>query len=228
MIERRDAPGAPARAAGAPTMPLPGATVHDGSTADLDTMAEVLGEAVRALEAHKIDYVLIGGIASSILGRPRCSSDLDLLVAPAVAPAALDVLGSAGFRVERTNPHWLYKAFRREVLIDLLFRSSGGIYLDEEMLRRSTLHSFRDTRVRVIPPEDLIVMKAIAHDEESPRHWGDALGMLPRCTIDWDYLLARARWAPRRVLSLLLYAGSVGLQVPTRVLRELAGEVLDA
>lgn len=205
---------------------LPGATDHEGSNADLDTMAEVLGEAVRALEGGQIDYVLIGGIASSILGRPRCSSDLDLLVMPSLAPAALALLEGVGFRVERTNPHWLYKAFRRDVLVDLLFRASGGIYLDDEMLRRSAIHAFRDTRVRLIPPEDLIVMKAIAHDEESPRHWGDALGMLPRCALDWDYLLARARWAPRRVLSFLLYATSVDLSVPARVLRELGREVL--
>jgi hypothetical protein len=207
-------------------MQLPGATVHEGSTADLDTMAEVLAEAARAFEAHKIDYVLIGGIASSILGRPRCSSDLDLLIAPASAPAALDALADIGFTVERTNPHWLYKAFRREVLIDLLFRASGGIHLDDEMLRRSRVRTFRDASVRVIPPEDLVVMKAIAHDEETPRHWGDALGILPASPLDWDYLLVRARWAPRRVLGFLFYATSVDLHVPRYVLNELSREVL--
>jgi len=45
----------------------------------------------------------------------------------------------------------------------------------------------------VVPVEDLIVMKAIVHDEETPRHWGDALAMLPGNEIDWEYLLLTAR-----------------------------------
>jgi hypothetical protein len=207
---------------------LPGCATHEGSDADPDTVAAVLGEAVRALDAEKLPYLLIGGLASALLGRPRCSSDVDLLVAPERAPAALAALAGAGFDTERTNPHWLYKAFKRRVLVDLLFRVRGGIYLDGEMLRRSTLRSHRDVTVRVVPAEDLIVMKAIVHDEETPRHWGDALGLLTTCDLDWDYLLARARWAPRRVLSLLHYATSVDLRVPSAPLRRLSEHVLDA
>ena len=205
---------------------LPGATVHEGSTAGLDTLAEVLGEAVRALDESQIDYLLIGGLASSLLGRPRCSSDIDLLVTPESAPAALDALDRAQFRTERVNPHWLYKAFRRDVLVDLLFKARGEIYLDEEMLRRSTIRTFRGTPVRVVPPEDLIVMKAIVHDEETPRHWADALALLRTATLDWDYLLARAQWSPRRILSFLIYATSVDLHVPATVLRRLSTVVL--
>jgi predicted nucleotidyltransferase len=186
----------------------------------------VLGEAVRALEDAKIDYVLISGIASALHGRPRCSSDVDLLVTPACAPSALAALAQAGFETERTNEHWLYKAFKDDVLVDLLFKASGDIHLDDEMLRRAVMGSWRDVRVRVIPPEDLVVMKAIAHDEETPRHWGDALGVIAAASLDWDYLLERARWSPRRVLSLLLYATSIDLHVPGRVLRRLGHQVL--
>lgn len=205
---------------------LPGAATHEGSTADLATVATVLGEAVSALERAKIDHLLIGGIASAIHGRPRCSSDVDLLIGPGDAPAALEVLARAGFETERTNPHWIFKAFKRRVLVDLIFRASGDIHLDAEMLRRATLASWHDTPVRVIPPEDLLVIKAIAHDEETPRHWGDALGLIAAADLDWDYLLTRARWSPRRVLSLLVYATSCDLHVPTRVLRRLARQVL--
>jgi predicted nucleotidyltransferase len=205
---------------------LPGAATHEGSTADLDTVASVLGEAVRALETAKIEYVLIGGLASAIHGRPRCSSDIDLFVTPACAPGALAALERAGFATERSNPHWLYKGFKDDVLVDLLFKASGDTYLDDEMLRRAPLGSWRDVPVRVIPAEDLIVMKAIAQDEETPRHWGDALGVLAVADLDWDYLLLRARRAPRRLLSLLLYATSLDLHVPRRVLRRLGHRVL--
>jgi len=205
----------------------PGVAQHEGSTGGIDALTEVLSEAVQALEKEAIDYVLIGGQASALLGRPRCSSDVDLLVTPEDAPRALEALEHVGFQTEKVNPHWLYKAFRRDVLVDLLFKTRGEIYLDEEMLRRSTIRRFRGTYVRVVPPEDLIVMKAIVHDEETPRHWGDALAILPVTEIDWDYFLLRAQRAPRRMLSFLCYAASIDLVVPKDVMRKLGETVFD-
>jgi predicted nucleotidyltransferase len=205
----------------------PGVASHEGSTGDIDALTEVMSEAVQAFEKDAIDYVLIGGQASALLGRPRCSSDVDLLVTPDDAPLALDALGRAGFSTEKINPHWLYKAFRRDVLVDLLFKTRGEIYLDDEMLRRSTIRRFRGTHVRVVPPEDLIVMKAIVHDEETPRHWADALAILPVTDLDWEYLLIRSQRAPRRMLSFLCYATSVDLAVPREVMRRLGKKVFD-
>lgn len=207
-------------------MSLPGAATHEGSDASLDTVAAVLGEAVDALEQAAIPHLLVGGIASSLLGRPRCTSDIDLLVAPEDAEEALEQLAQREFRTERTNPHWLYKGFRRSVLVDLLFKLKGDIYLDSEMVLRATTRSFRGTPVCVIPPEDLLVVKAIVHDEETPRHWHDALGLVAGGDLDWEYLRRRARKAPRRVLSLLLYAASNDLLVPGRILRDLGEDLL--
>jgi predicted nucleotidyltransferase len=204
----------------------PGAASHEGSTAGIEQLTDVLGDAIRALDKSAIDYLLIGGQASALLGRPRCSSDIDLLVTPEDANPALDALARAGFAVERINPHWLFKAFSRDVLIDLIFKVRGDIYLDAEMLRRSTLRRFRGLSVRVVPAEDLIVMKAIVHDEETPRHWADALALLASNEIDWDYLLARARRSPRRMMSLLCYATSIDLFVPSSALRRLGKTVL--
>jgi predicted nucleotidyltransferase len=186
----------------------------------------VFERAIHAFELAEVPYVLIGGMASAALGRPRCSSDIDLFVMPESAPYALEVLAKAGFTTEVTNPAWLFKAFRDDILVDLLFKSAGDIYLDREMLRRAKLHTVLGTEVRVIPPEDLIVIKAIVHDEETPRHWHDALSLIPRRDLDWDYLLTRADHAPRRVLALLVYATSCDLWVPSLALRKLANRVL--
>jgi len=210
------------------TLGLPGACAHEGSSGGTDALATVLKLAVRALETAEIPYVLMGGLASAILGRPRCSSDVDLFVSPEHAPGALAALESAAFATEIANPSWLYKAFARDVLVDVLFKTVGDIYLDREMLRRSRLCMFLGTRVRVIPPEDLIVIKALVHDEETPRHWHDALALLARADLDWGYLLERARHGPRRVLSLLLYAASNDRLVPAQPLRQLAEQVLEA
>jgi len=205
---------------------LPGATAHEGSSGDPAALAEVLGRAVRALEQSEIPYALIGGLASAVLGRPRCSSDIDLLVAPDCAQRALEEFSKAGFETEITNPSWLYKAFAGGILVDLLFKTKGDIYLDRQMLQRASHYAFLGTRVRVISPEDLIVVKAIVHDEETPRHWHDALALLRRSDLDWDYLVERAQRGPRRVLALLLYALSCDLWVPNRPIRRLAEQVL--
>jgi hypothetical protein len=70
-------------------------------------------------------------------------------------------------------------------------------------------------------------MKAVVHDEEGPRHWHDALGIIMGTNLDWDYLERRASRAPRRVLSLLLYAHSIDLSVPNGVIRRLFAKVYE-
>ena len=103
----------------------------------------------------------------------------------------------------------------------MIFRSTGGFYLDDEMLERAVPCVFQGHSVRCIPPEDLVILKAVVHDEVGPRHWHDAIGVLRTTKLDWDYLLRRAMRAPRRVLSLLVYAQSIDLYVPNGAIRAL-------
>ncbi len=187
----------------------------------------VLDDAVAAVEAAGLPYVLMGGIAAACHGRPRWTHDVDLLVRPTDARAVLDALGAAGFDTEETFPDWLYKASRDDQLVDVIFRSAGDIYLDDEMLARASWREVLGRQLLVIPPEDLIVIKAVVHAEHMPRHWHDALAVLAGCeAVDWDYLVVRARKGVRRVLSLLLYAQSCDLVVPWRVVRRLF-EIID-
>jgi predicted nucleotidyltransferase len=186
----------------------------EGWKVDEDVFLRVADEAIGAVEGAGIPYAFIGGIASALHGRPRWTHDVDLFVRPHDADRALDALAGAGFAVQRTDPFWLFKGIKEGVLVDVIFRSTGDIYLDEEMLARSTIEEFRGLRLRVIAPEDLVVIKAVVHDEKTPRHWFDALGIIARTEMDWDYLVRRARRAARRVASLLLYAQSNDLLVP--------------
>jgi predicted nucleotidyltransferase len=182
---------------------------------------DTLATAVGALEGGHVPYVLIGGLASAVHGRPRWTHDIDLFVKPADARRALDVLADAGFVTEETNPHWIYKAWRGDAVIDLIFCVTGDIYVDDEMLARSRTATFKGRDVKVVPPEDLVVIKAVVHDEPSARHWHDALGIIATTELDWEYLLRRARHGARRVLSLLIYAESNDLVVPERAVRKL-------
>jgi predicted nucleotidyltransferase len=177
---------------------------------------EVLRAATEAFEQGGVDYALVGGLGSSVYGRPRSTEDVDVLVTPDDALRALEVLGGAGFDTEETNPHWIYKATRDGTTVDVLFKVSGDIYLDDDMLARRQRRELHGVELWVAPPEDLLVIKAIAHDEPSFRHWHDALGILAGTSgeLDWDYVVRRAAHGARRVLSLLVYAQSNDLVVP--------------
>jgi predicted nucleotidyltransferase len=181
----------------------------------------VLGEVVEAIEEGGIKYAFIGGIASGGLGRPRSTHDIDLFVMPEDAELALRALAKRGFRTEKTDHSWLYKGWLDGILVDVIFKSKGEIYFDVEMQQRAIRAQFHGRELKLVAPEDLLIIKAAAHSELTPNHWHDAIGLLSHATLDWPYVLRRARRAPRRVLSLLLYAQSNDVLVPTSVIHEL-------
>ena len=187
----------------------------------------VLDAAIAAVEAAGIPYALMGGIASAAQGRHRFTHDIDFFVLPEQARPTLAALQAAGFEIEETDPDWLFKAFRDDVLVDVIFSAKGEILFDEEVQAHVRIVDFRGRRLRVVSAEDLIVMKAIVHQEHTPRHWHDALGILACCPLDWDYVLRRARFGRRRVLSLLIYAQTNGLDVPDAPIRSLFGTIYE-
>jgi hypothetical protein len=193
-----------------------------------DRLVPVLRDALAALSAGGVPHLLSGGVAASALGRPRWSPDIDIVVAPHDADRALDALAAAGFATQRTDPAWLYKAMRDDVLVDIMFFLMGRIHLDEAMLAHGREAEFLGVPVRTVSPEDLIVVKAVSHDAASPRHWTDALGLLAFADLDWDYLAERSRVGIRRVLSLLIYAQSEDLDVPQRVIDTLYASLYDS
>lgn len=64
----------------------------------LDIIAELEG-LVDALAAARIDYALCGGLALGILGHPRMTKDIDLLVRSEDVQRALQVATKRGFDV---------------------------------------------------------------------------------------------------------------------------------
>ncbi len=182
---------------------------------------QVLAEAIDALEDAGVPYLVIGGVASAALGRPRWTHDIDVFVLPQDADRSLVTLEKAGFAIERTDPFWLFKAAKGGLVVDVIFKTSGAIYMDKEMLGRGADGDFHGVRFRVASPEDLVVIKAIVGSERRPHHWHDALGLIASCELDWEYVVRRSRHGARRVLSLLAYAQSDDLVVPDSALRAL-------
>jgi predicted nucleotidyltransferase len=193
-----------------------------GEEPDQPSIRLALSELVDALHSIEVRALFMGGIATLAQSRPRPTDDLDLFVHPEDAEELLDHLAACGFETEKTDARWLYKAFRHGVLVDIVFRSSGDIYLDDEMLEHATELEVKGEKLRLVSPEDLAVIKAIATAEHSAHHWYDALAIIARHDLDWEYLLERARrHGPRRVLSLLLYAESNDLPVPADAVERL-------
>lgn len=190
-----------------------------GAGSDADVFARVLSDVVQALA--DVPFAVLGGVASAAYGRPRWTKDIDIFLRGDDADAALTALADADFETERTNPSWIFKGFRDGVMVDVIFKVKSDVYFDDEMAARTRIVDFADVAIPVVAPEDVIVTKAMAADEEAPWHWHDALGVIASTDLDWEYLLARACKSPNRVLSLLHYALSIDLPVSVNAIRSL-------
>jgi predicted nucleotidyltransferase len=200
----------------------------DGREVDEGQFLSVLRETIAALEGKDIPYLLMGGLTSATFGRPRGTNDIDVFVRPESARLTLEALEASGFTTEETDPRWLFKGFKEDILVDVIFRSTGDIYLDEEMMAHARVVDVQGCAARVIAPEDLLIIKALTAAEHMPHHWHDALGVITGSQLDWDYLVSRAsRHGARRVLSLLLYAQSNDLGVPVKPVRALFESIFE-
>jgi predicted nucleotidyltransferase len=191
-----------------------------------EALLDVLDDTVDALRSAGIPFLMIGGVASTVWGRDRGTADVDVFVRPEAVEGVLRALEARGFDTWTEFEHWLHKARRDDVTVDIIFRTSRDILLDDEMLQRATAKEYRGRKLPIAPPEDLLVMKAVASGEDTARYWYDALGILSRAEMDWPYLVRRARQhGARRTLSLLLFATSVDLVVPAEPMAQLRDAV---
>jgi predicted nucleotidyltransferase len=203
-------------------MRLPETAIEVTEADDGDLFLRVLDQALDALHTADIPFLLIGGIGSAVYGRDQGTRDIDVFVRPETSRRVLEELGARGFETKEVAERWLSKAMKDGVLVDVIFRSTRDILLGDEMLRRSRVMPFRGREVPLAPPEDLVVMKACAMSEDTSRYWYDAVSIIAHSELDWDYLVARAReHGARRVLSLLLFATSLDIVVPSEPIETL-------
>ncbi len=140
----------------------------------LDKSLEPFRAALESLHRvlHNFDDrgVIIGGIAVGFLGRPRYTADVDavFLLSSRDVPKFLELAGAEGIhpRIQnadefaRKNRVLLLKHDLTEIEIDV---SLGILPFEEEMVERGDVRFFADLSIRLPTPEDLIIMKAIAH-----------------------------------------------------------------
>jgi predicted nucleotidyltransferase len=190
-----------------------------------DALVALLAEALAALREDGIRPLVIGGIATAVLARePRNvdARDLELYLLPDEAERAVPALVAHGFSAGEAREGWFHAVERDGVAVHLHYRQPGDLYVDEDMVARAVRADFGGVPVPLISPEDLVVLKVLLHGEDRASEWWDALALLERPNLDWDYLVNRAQqYGAQRVLSLLCYGRSLALPVQEEALRSL-------
>lgn len=143
---------------------------------------KVLTDLTEWFRDAQLSAMVVGGVAASILGRPRATRDIDVLVILSQDKWA-EALSSAerhGIAPRIEAP--LEFAYRTRVLllrhlesgvdIDLIL---GRLPFEEEAIARSRIHNLGGVMVTLPTVEDLLIMKAIA---QRPRDLRDIEGLL--------------------------------------------------
>ncbi len=167
---------------------------------------------VAALQNADIPF-LIGGayVVEIYAGVSRQTKDFDLYLRPQHVDSALDALKRAGYKTEKTFPHWLAKAERGRDCVDLIFRAGNGLCeVDNSWFERAHNSEFLGLQVKLCAPEEMIWMKAYIMERE--RFDGaDIAHILQSCAekIDWPHLVHRFGQDWRVLLSHLVLFGYI-------------------
>ena len=187
---------------------------------------KILDVAARALDEAGVPFVVGGGLAAEAYQLRETVNDIDLFVRPVDAPRALDGLARRGFHVWIEDPRWLYKAIKDGITVDVIYESTGVVHVGDETFQRARWMDIDHTRLPIMPPEDLFVMKAAAATPSAPKHWLDAVSLLASQPMDWEYLAFRAARTPRKVLQAIVHAYEDGVPVPSFVFVRLAQDLI--
>jgi hypothetical protein len=133
-------------------------------------------------QSQKVQGLVIGGVAASLLGRPRITRDLDAMVMILEADWPKFVAAAAKFGFSPRVPDVL--EFARESRM-LLFRHSltsididiaiGELPFEADAVKRAVPTDVGGVSVPLPTPEDLVIMKAVANREQD---WLDIDGLL--------------------------------------------------
>jgi hypothetical protein len=178
---------------------------------------------------------LVGGAYAfaHYTGIVRHTKDFDIFVRPGDVARTLALLEAAGYRAERTFPHWLGKVFGGQGFVDIIYRSSNGVSeVDDRWFAHAVAAEVLGIPVELCAPEEILWTKALIMERERCDSADVAHLLLARgAQLDWQRLLEhfRAHW--RVLLSHLIlfgfiYPGERAL-IPGWVMDDLLGRLRD-
>jgi hypothetical protein len=175
---------------------------------DLGPLQAVLSDLGAWFKTEGASWVVIGGVAVSLLGRPRPTRNVDALVSMSARrwPKFLEAGERLGFVPRR--PDYLPFARETKVLqmrhqksgldVDIVF---GSLPFEHEALARATWADLGEILIPLPCPEDLIVMKAVAHRPQDLEDIEAILASHPRINLtrmlNWVQKLATALDIPK-------------------------------
>jgi hypothetical protein len=167
-----------------------------GITAGIVEAECFYARALRGLVRSRIPFMIGGAYALRVYaGIVRHTKDLDVFCARRDRGRILKVLSRFGNRVERHDPTWIVKVFRGDLFIDVIYGSGNGIcHVDAQWFEHAHPARLLGSRVRLIPPEEMIWSKAFVQDRY--RFDGADIAHILRRqgrTLDWRRLLDRMR-----------------------------------
>jgi hypothetical protein len=162
-----------------------------------DELIEAMKAAAGLLQQSEIPFVLGGGLSAWARGGPKSEHDVDFLVMPEDADAALEAFVAAGWKTERPPEGWLYKTWHENgALVDLIFNPASGP-VTTAVIERAPVAEVMALRINVSQLEDVMTAKLLAITEQEPDYsavleWARAL----REQIDWDVVRSRTEASP--------------------------------
>jgi predicted nucleotidyltransferase len=124
----------------------------------------------RLIEASDDQGIIIGGVAASILGKPRLTADADAMLLLSIEDIPLLIAQAEQEGLVPRLPD--VEEFARRSRVILLRHDESGIDVDislgllpfeVEAVERSQEYDIGSLQVRLPTPEDLIILKAVAH-----------------------------------------------------------------
>lgn len=214
--------------------------------------ARIYGEALDALDLAGIRYMLGGAFAlNAYTGIWRDTKDLDVFVPEKDVARVLETLESAGFETEIAEPHWLAKAWRGDLFVDVIHANdSGTVVVEESWFANAKEIAALNRTVRVIPAEEMLLSKIFVASRD---RWdmSDVVHLIfAGCgELDWERILAgvgehwelllaylhlyryvypsHTHYVPRRVLDLLLKRYEEEIEAAPRDPLRFRGTLLD-
>lgn len=182
--------------------------------------------ALRLLEESDVRYCVGGAYAlAHYAGLVRHTKDLDVFIPRDDLEKALALFERAGYRIERTHPHWLAKAFddAADAFVDLIYGSGNGLCeVDDEWLTHATPGDVLGLRAPLSPAEEIIWSKSFI--QERNRFDGADINhiLLSRGPkLEWERLLQRFAGHEQVLLGHVMFFQYVfpseRQQVPTRI-----------
>lgn len=137
----------------------------------IEPFLEPLESLQRLLSRFNERGVIIGGAAVSILGKARYTEDIDAMFLLSIKdiPQLLEAASKEGIEPRIDNAAEFARKSRVVLLKHVISNTNidlslGVLPFEQEMVERSVVHQVDEAlQLRLPTPEDLIILKAIAH-----------------------------------------------------------------